>query len=67
MFDANTRFAVQIGHAKCSDGEDVPYSNEGFIMSLDGGATFAHVPPTSSAFDPGHTSTSLGVLRGSGN
>jgi len=24
MFDANTRFAVQTGHAKCSDDEDVP-------------------------------------------
>ena len=36
-------------------------------MSLDGGATFAHVPPTLSAFDASHTHTCLGVLRGSVN
>ena len=57
MFDANAVFAIQVGHPRCDDDEDVPYPTPVFTMSLDGGETFAHVPPTPAGFDESHTYT----------
>ncbi len=56
-FDANGMFAVQVGHPRCDDADEVPYQSEVFTISLDGGATFVHVPPTPSELDTSHTYT----------
>ncbi len=44
MFDANTWFAVPVGEPRCSTDDAVPIDTQFFVMSLDGGATFTHVP-----------------------
>jgi len=56
-FAANGMFAVQVAHPRCDDDGEVPYPSEVLTISLDGGATFAHVPPTSSATDANHVDT----------
>ena len=57
MFDANTWFAVPVGEPRCSADGDVPFQTQLFVMSLDGGATFTHVPPSTAGFDADHTYT----------
>ncbi len=57
MFDANTWFAVPVGEPRCSTDDAVPTETQLFVMSIDGCATFTHVPPATAGFDADHTYT----------